>query len=70
MEHRFFDAFSLLTPIVIEQPEHIFAKGYNCHKVASRNQGHTQIAQVPDYLKTGQCSEHHHHTAREDTIDG
>ena len=70
MEHRFFDAFPLLVSIVIEQPEHIFAKAYNCHKVAGRNQGHTQITQVPDYFKTGQCSKHNHHTAREDTVDG
>ena len=62
VEHRFLDAASLLTAIVIEEAEHVAAEQNNGHEVAKRQEGHEEIDDVPYQFETGQGTEDHHHT--------
>ena len=70
MEHRFFDALTLLQSVVVEQAEGVAAKEDDGYEVTSGEEGHEEVNDVPHQFEAGQRAEHHHDAAREDTIDG
>ena len=70
MENGFFYALTLLCSIVVKQAECISAQQHDGDKVASREECHKEIYDIPHQLETGHGTKHHHHTCRTNAIGG
>ena len=70
MENGFFYALTLLCAIVVKQAECISAQQHDGDKVASREECHKEIYDIPHQLETGHGTKHHHHTCRTNAIGG
>ena len=69
MEGGVLDAAALLATVVIEQAEDVLAEADDGYEVAGGEEGHEEVAQIPDELQRGEGAEHHQHTAREQAVD-
>ena len=68
MESRLLYSVAFLSPIVIEQPEHIFSERDNSYEIASCQKRHAEVTQIPNKLKACQSPNHHEDSARKDAI--
>ncbi len=66
MEFRILYAPSFLVTVVIQQLEDVFAEEDQSDKVTQREQGHEQVTQVPNKLKTGYSTKENESTSREE----
>ena len=69
MEDGFFDALSFLLAIVIQQSECITSQDDNGDEVASREERHEEVDDVPDKFKAGYGTKDDHQTCRRYSID-
>ena len=69
MEDGFLDATSFLLAVVVEQAEGIASQQDDSHKVASRQEGHEEVDDVPHQLEAGKGTEDDHQATRTETID-
>ena len=65
MELGILDAATFLGTVVVKQLEDMLAQENQGNEVAQGQQGHEQVTQVPDELKTGHRAKEDEHAARE-----
>lgn len=64
------DAPALLLTVVVEEAESVFAQEDDGDEVAGGEEGHAEVDDAPDGVEGDEGSEHDHHAAGEEAIEG